>query len=285
MVRNTIFLISLLLVLTLAFAPYAPVASELESSGNPHPRKDNFSKWPDFGEGEDWRYFIIDGNGGNISVNGPTTFDNSAAEVTSNKELRFFQVYDPDFDAEYPGQYNNVFMIGFQGYIPNTQRDIIWNFDMKIESGLYGTTGMVIERKDTFAPDGNFALPFDFFGVIYAGEENFNSGLSCASVVNWTPISRDPINGVDPFQWNAYEIRFHLVDSETVLASIAVNDTQVCQTTIANYGETEIQIWLDNYKFTLDPSSPQGYTIGFNNEETPQGILFDNIAAKAMPAQ
>jgi hypothetical protein len=283
MVKNTIALIILTTVLTLAFTTFAPFTSSLEADSNPHPRKDNFSKWPDFGEGEDWRYFIIDGNGGNISVNGPTTFDNSTAEVTSNKELRFFQVYDPDFDTEYPGQYNNVFMIGFQGYIPNTQRDIVWNFDMKIEPGLYGTTGLVIEPKDTFAPDGNFALPFDFFGVTYAGDENYNSGLRCTNVVNWAPVSQDPINTVDPFQWNGYEIRFHFVDSETVLASIAINDTQVCQLTIANYGETELQIWLDNYKITLDPSAPQGYTIGFNNKETPQGILFDNIAAKAKP--
>jgi hypothetical protein len=283
MVRNTIVLISLITVLSLAFATSAPVAIEPDSGGNPNPSKDNFSKWPDFGEGEDWRYFIIDGNGGNISVNGPTTFDNSTAEINSDKNLRFFQVYDPDFELEYPGQYNNVFMIGFQGYIPNAQRDILWNFDMKIEPGLYGTTGLVIERKDTFAPDGNFALPFDFFGVTYAGEENYNSGLRCTNVASWIPLSGDPINAVDPFQWNAYEIRFHFVDSETVLASISVNATEVCQTTIANYGETEVQIWLDNYKVTLDPSAPQGYIIDYNNQETPQGVLFDNIAAKAKP--
>ncbi|HMB24630.1 MAG TPA: hypothetical protein VKP08_17420, partial [Anaerolineales bacterium] len=57
---------------------------------------------------------------------------------------------------------------------------------------------------------------------------------------------------------------------------------EVCQTSLASYGETEIQIWLDNYKVTCDPSlNPE--CIGFNNKETPQGVLFDNIQAKAKP--
>jgi hypothetical protein len=281
MIGKNILLISVVALFTLAFAAPASNAIKPKSSGNPPPQKDNFSKWPDFGEGQAWRYHITDGNSGSISVNDVLPFDNSAAEVTSGKELHFFQVYDADFDEEFPAQYNNIFMIGFQGYIPNTERDIIWNFDMKIEPGAYGTTGFVIEPKDTFAPDGTVSLPFDFFGVIYAGEENYNSGLRCINAVDFMLVSQDLIVGVDPFEWNAYEIRFHLVDSETVLASISVNDTEVCQSTRANYGETEIQIWLDNYKITYDPLS--GPIIGFNNKETPQGVLYDNIAAKAKP--
>lgn len=281
MIGKKFVLISILAVLMLAFTAPAPALLEDEASGNPPPKKDNFANWPSFGEGEDWRYYIIDGNSGSISVNGPTTFDNSTAEITSGKELRFSQVYDTDFEAEYPYQYNNVFMIGFQGYVPNTSRDIIWNFDMQVEPGFYGTTGFVIERKDTFTANGTFTQPFDFFGITYAGPENYNAGLQCANVVNWTPTWQTPVSGVDPLEWNAYEIRFHYIDATNVLASISVNDTQVCQATIANFGETEIQIWLDNYKVTIDS---QGVNIGFNNQTTTQGILYDNIAAKAKPA-
>lgn len=283
MVRKNFLLIFAVALLTLAFT--APAADVVKSKpgNNPAPKKDNFSQWPDFGEGQDWLYYGVDGNSGSVSVNGALPFDNSTAEITSGKELHFLQVYDVDFDEEYPAQYNNVFMIGFQGYIPTTARDIIWNFDMKIEPGTYGTTGFIVERKDTFAPDGTIAQPFNFFGVTYAGEENYNAGLRCSSVVDFVPVSQDLLVGVDPFAWNAYEIRFHFVDSVTVLASISVDGTEVCQTTLANYGETEVQLWLDNYKVTYDPLDPWSYSLGFNNKETPQGVLFDNIQAKAKP--
>jgi hypothetical protein len=283
MISKKVSLVSMLAIAALVFATAATVVSTAEVNKNQH-KQDSFSQWPGFGEGEDWRYLIFDGNSGNIAVNGPTTFDNSTAEVTQENQLHFSQAYDPDFDAEYPYQYNNVFMIGFQGYQPDPQKDVVWSYEMKIEPGVYGTTGFVVERKDTFTPAGTFALPFDFFGVSYAGEENFNPGLQCSSVVNWAPVSQVPINGVDPFQWNDYEIRFHFVDSATVQASISVNKTEVCQATLANYGETEVQLWLDNYKVTLDPASPVGYTIGFNNQETPQGIFFDNISVKTKPS-
>ncbi|HEX2993463.1 MAG TPA: hypothetical protein VHP14_01490 [Anaerolineales bacterium] len=281
MTGKTILLVSVLALFTLAFASPASGAINPAANGNSTPKKDNFSKWPDFGEGQDWRYYIVNGNSGAISVNGALPFDNSTAEVTPGKELHFLQTYDADFESELD-QYNNIFMIGFQGYSPNTARDIIWNFDMKIEPGTYGSTGFVIEPKDTFAPDGTVAQPFNFFGVSFAGEENYSSGLRCFNMVYFAPVLVEPITEVDPFAWNAYEIRFHYVDSEIVLASISVNDTEVCQTSLASYGETEIQIWLDNYKVTCDPSlNPE--CIGFNNKETPQGVLFDNIQAKAKP--
>ncbi len=283
MIGKTILFVSVLALFTLAFAEPASDIAKPTSDNNQHPRKDNFSKWPDFGEGEDWRYYIVDGNNGAISVNGPLPFDNSTAEITSGKELHFLQVYDADFDEEILSPYNNIFMIGFQGYAPNTERDILWNFDMKIDQNTYGSTGFVIEQKDTFAPDGTIALPFNFFGVTYAGPENSFSGLSCTNMIDFMPASWEPIAGVDPFEWNAYEIRFHLVDSENVLATVSVNDTEACQATLANYGETEIQIWLDNYKVIYDPSNPLGYSIGFHNKEIPQGVLYDNIEAKAKP--
>jgi hypothetical protein len=282
MVGKTLLLISAFALLTLAFAAPASDALKPGAGGNPAPRKDNFSQWPDFGEGEDWHSLIVNGNNGSILVNGALPFDNSTAEITPGKELRFLQVYDADFEEETLSQYNNIAMIGFQEYVPTTERDILWNFEMKIEPGTYGTTGFVVERKGTFAPDGTFALPFDFFGVTYAGQENYNAGLYCASVVGFFPVSQDPILGVDPFAWNDYEIRFHLVDSETVLASISVNDTEVCQATLANYGETEVQIWLDNHKVIYDPI--EGMILGYDNQETPQAVLYDNIAAKAKPA-
>jgi hypothetical protein len=253
-----------------------------ENYSNPHPRHETFSNLPSF-DGEDWNYLLINGNGGNISVNGPTTFDNSSAGLAANEELIFGQVYDPDHDSEYPYQYNNVAMIGMQGYMPTASRDIIWDFDMKIEPGFYGTTGFVIEPQGTFASDGSFALPFDLVGISYAGSENVISGLRCTSVINWTQVDNIPITNVDPFVWNDYKVIFERQNQHNVNASVFVNEAQVCQLDIPNFSQTEVQIWSDNYRITPDPSDPENLVIGFNNKESPQSVLFDDIAVRAHP--
>jgi len=249
---------------------------------NPHPRHEAFLAGPSF-NGENWTYLIINGNGGNKAVNGPTTFDNSSAGLTANEELIFSQVYDPDHDSEYPYQYNNVAMIGMQGYMPTILKEIVWTFEMKVEPGFYGTTGFVIEPQGTFASDGSFALPFDFAGVSYAGPENVISGLRCTSVINWTQIHSIPIANIDPFVWNEYKIIFDRQDQHNVTALVFVNETQVCQMDLPNFSQTEVQIWSDNYLVTLDPSDPQNVIIGFNNKESPQSVLFDDIAVWAHP--
>ena len=273
--------LSLVLVLVLFILAVLPPASAAHADSNPPPQKENFSKWPDFGEDQIWRFYGVNGNGSNVSVNGALPFDNSTIEITPDKELRFIQVYDTDFDAEYPFQYNNVFMIGFQGYRPTVERDIVWSFDMKLDANIYGTTGFFIEPEDTFAADGSVAKPFNFFGVSYSGGQNINAGVSCSDVVDFAIVSQTPIAEVDTFAWNTYEIRFHLVDSETVEATISIDGTEVCQSTRANYGDTEVQIWLDNNQVLFDPTSPLGYVLSFGNEETPQTVLFDNIQVKA----
>lgn len=278
MITKKFLFVSLLLTLALSTAAFAPA-----SRPSKHPRQENFSQWPSFGETETWRYLLINGNGEQIAVNGAPAFDNSFAEISAGKELLFRQEYDPDFDAEFPNQYNNIAMIGFQGYAPDQHRDIVWNFEMKISPNAYGTSGFVIEPKNTFGPDGRFTQPFSLFGVAYAGAENYNAGLRCSHVQAWMPISETLIPGIDPHQWNQYEIRFHKVDALSVLASIRVNNNLACETSIENWGETEVQVWLDNYKVILDPASPLGYSIGFNNQETPQNAWFDNIRVKAEP--
>lgn len=274
--------IHILFVLAIAFSVVSPVYAH---GNNPHPQKETFNRWPSFGEDSTWRYLIVNGNGGSVSVNDELPFDNSNAEITRKKDLRLFQEYDTDFDLEYPEQYNNIALIGFQGYEPAAKKDIVWNFEMKIDPSVYGTTGFFIEPADTFGPDGSILKPFDYFGVSYAGSQSLNAGLSCSDVVDFALVSQEPIYGVDPFQWNKYEIRYHLVDASTVQATISINGEEVCQSTRANYGETEIQIWLDNNMVTFDPESPYGYSLVYGNELDPQSALFDNISVKAKPAR
>ena len=253
-----------------------------ENYSNPHPRHDAFSVWPTF-DSEDWTYLLINGNGGNVSVNGPTSFDNSSAGATANGKLTLGQVFDSDHASEYPYQYNNVAMIGMRGYIPTELKDIIWTFSMKVELGFYGTTGFVIEPQGTFGTDGRFALPFDFVGISYAGLENVISGLRCTSVINWTQVDNTLIENIDPFVWNEYKIIFERQDRHNVTASVFVNETQVCQMDLPNFSQTEVQIWSDNYLITPDPSDPENVVIGFNNKESPQSVLFDDVAVRAHP--
>jgi hypothetical protein len=259
--------------------------SPARADTNPPPQKEKFSHWPDFGAGETWRFYGVNGNGSNVSVNGVLPFDNSTLEITPDKKLLFRQVYDDDFEAEYPFQYNNVFMIGFQGYRPTHKRDIVWRFDMKFDPNTYGTAGFFIEPRGSYADDGSVVKPFDFFGVSFSGGVNLNAGVSCSDVVDFELVSQTSIAGVDPFAWNTYEIRFHLVDRETVEATISVDDTEVCHSLRENYGATEVQIWLDNNQVLFDPTSPLGYILTFGNEETPQSVLFDNIKVKAKPSR
>jgi hypothetical protein len=127
--------------------------------------------------------------------------------------------------------------------------------------------------------------PFNFFGVSFSGGPNLNAGVNCSDVVDFELVSQTPIAGVDPFAWNTYEIRFHLVDSETVEATISMDGTQVCHSLRPNYGATEVQIWMDNNQVIFDPTSPPGYILTFGNEETPQSVLFDNIKVKAEPVR
>jgi hypothetical protein len=253
-----------------------------ENFQNPHPRHDSFLTWPAF-DGGDWKYLLIDGSNGDVAVNGPTFFDNSSAEVTGDRILKLTQVYDDDFDSEYPYQYNNVAMIGMQGYMPTDSKHIVWTFKMRIEAGFFGTAGFVVEPEDTFTGGGTFALPFDMFGVAYIGDQSSIAGLSCVNVISWVILDAAPITAVDPFQWNDYEIDFYLLDAHDVTAIVYANGDQACQMTIPNYSLTEIQVWSDNQAILIDPGDPDNYTIEYINSETPQSIYLDDIAVKAHP--
>lgn len=240
---------------------------------------EDFSSWPRFGANQLWRYFAINSNNTNVSVNSATAYDNSSACLTDDQQLQFRQDYDPNFD----NQYNNVFMIGFQGHQATMKQDLVWNFDFKVAPQVYGSTGFVIEPKGMFGEDGQLALPYTFCGISYCGPENFSSGLRAIHVVDWAPEFIEQIEDIDPFIWNHYEIRLHEQSVEKVLVTIRVNGSFVSEMVVDHWGETEVQIWLDNYKVTLDPDSPMGYTMNYNNKRTPQSVWFDNISLRAEP--
>jgi len=289
--------ITAFLVLLLAFAPPSgvaaqnrtlddPVAQEiarLEAAAanipgnyvNPPDAKETFSDLPTPPDAI-WQYLTINGAGQNVVNQGPA-FHNSSAQVVQGdrKSLKFSQVFDVDFATEEPYQlYNNVYLVGFAGYLPTADKVVI-KFKMRVDPGYYGTTGVFLEPQDTFDNQGNFQIPADWFGVSYAGPENFNAGLNCSYVIAWTPLSMQPINA-DPFQWNNYKITLTKIDQAHMEATLKVNGEPVCSQVMPRF-PIELQIWSDNYKVTVDEN---GMNLGFNNKETPQASYFDNISVK-----
>jgi len=240
---------------------------------NPHPASENFAKLPVPDKGP-WQYLNING-GGLVSVNDKDgVFHNSSATITQKKQLQLGQVFDAEFATEQPEQlYNNVYLVGFGGYVPTQKQDVVIAFRMKVNEGFYGSTGFFIEPQNTFAPDGNFQLPADWFGISYSGPENYNAGLICSYIISWVPLDQQPV-AADPFQWNDYKITLRMLDQTYMEAALAVNGEQVCSQQMPRF-PVEVQIWSDNYLLTADET---GITIGFNNQETPQSVLFDDIS-------
>lgn len=281
-INKTFRFASLLLTFILAFvASQATVIVQAASAAHGYFRsEEDFSGWPTFGENELWRYIFIAGYDNHIEVNGQSSYGNSSAFITRRKELQVSQQYDPNFELSGP-YYNGLALTGFLGFKPEKNRDITWNFRLKIDPNTYGTAGFVVEPQDSFGPDGIYAMPYSIFGVLYSGKGNYNAGLRCYSVVEWFPVLQEPIRGVNPFRWNDYKIRFRYIDDATVQATMFVNDRRVCQQEIANWGETEIQLWLDNYKLTLpDPEDPYNIALDYYNEQTPQNIWVDDISVR-----
>jgi hypothetical protein len=229
-----------------------------------------------------WTMFAI--NGGGQVVTNQAAYHNSTIQF-QKKTLTLAQTFDPSFESEspvetYPAaeQYNNAFLVGYQGYQPTTKKDVVWSFDFKVDPGFYGTTGFEIEHKDTFNSSGGFQGPqFDFFGVTYVGPDNFMGGLSCMYIVNAQPVGVQPLS-VDPFKWNTYEIRFHRLDASSTLASVRVNGQPGCEMTIADLGETEVQVWADNYQVGVDENwNP---IRGYQTQPEPQSVSFRNVTVK-----
>jgi hypothetical protein len=242
---------------------------------NPSDAKETFSHLPVPPE-DIWQSLTINGAGQNIINQGPGFHNSSAQIVHGNRTgLQLSQVFDVDFATEQPDQhYNNVYLVGFAGYVPTADKVVI-KFKMRVEPDFYGTTGVFLEPQGTFGSDGNFQIPADWFGVSYAGTENYNAGLMCNYIIAWTPQSMQPISA-DPFEWNDYKIILTKIDQTHMQAVLEANGQTVCSQVMPRF-PIELQVWSDNYKVTVDEN---GMDIGFNNPTTPQAAYFDAISVK-----
>jgi hypothetical protein len=201
---------------------------------NPPDAKETFSHLP-VPPDEIWQSLTINGAGQNL-VNQGSSFHNSSAQIVNGdrKGLELSQVFDVDFATEQPNQlYNNIYFVGFAGYVPTADKVVV-KFKMRVEPGFYGTTGVFLEPQGTFDSQGNFQIPADWFGLSYAGAENYNAGLMCNYIIAWTPQSMQPISA-DPFEWNDYKITLKMVDQTHMEAKMEVNGEVVCSQTMPRF--------------------------------------------------
>ena len=160
------------------------------------------------GLSDHWETRVINGSG---MVDPGPEFSSGKFEVKDGGLLMYLS-RDPDFENKPTSKrYNNVALIGFRGYSPAPDRDIVASAIMQAGPGFFGTAGIVFEPVHTLQQDGAFkpSAPFNMFGASIIGPESEiygNSGAVCSLAVNWWP-SASSLGGLNIFEPHAYEIR------------------------------------------------------------------------------
>lgn len=204
-----------------------------------------------------WDFTIINGAG---QVSNETAWH--AAEMEIDHQLTLRHVQDPKFETESSkwqepssGQYNNVTLIGGNGFQPTPSSDVVVEFKSRVDENFYGTAGVILQPVGTLQADGMFALPFDMFGFSVIGSESTVNGINgpiCYLALNWAPVEVQALN-VDPEVWHTYQIRLHQVSRIKWTGTVSVDGSDLCRMTMPAFGPLEIQVWSDNYLVNTQP--------------------------------
>jgi len=93
-----------------------------------------------------WETRVINGSG---MVSPEPEFSSGKFEVKDGSLLMYLR-RDPDFENKpHSKRYNNVALIGFRGYSPAPNRDIVASTIMQAGPGFFGTAGIVFEPVNT----------------------------------------------------------------------------------------------------------------------------------------
>jgi hypothetical protein len=232
---------------------------------NPSDAADSFKN----GLSDHWETRVINGSG---MVNPGPEFSSGKFEVKDGGLLMYLS-RDPDFENKPTSKrYNNVALIGFRGYSPAPDRDIVASAIMQAGPGFFGTAGIVFEPVYTLQQDGAFkpSAPFNMFGASIIGPESEiygNSGAVCSLAVNWWP-SASSLGDLNIHQPHTYEIRLQWLSARSWLGIITVDGTERCRMELPPFGPVELQIWSDGYFLSTSPwwklHTPR---IGFQNGE------------------
>jgi hypothetical protein len=125
-------------------------AAEMVVLDNPPDAADSF----DHGLSNAWETRVINGSG---MVDPGPEFSSGKFEVKDGGLLMYLSK-DPDFENKPTSKrYNNVALIGFRGYSPAPDRDIVASAIMQAGPGFFGTAGIVFEPVHTLQRTSNLA--------------------------------------------------------------------------------------------------------------------------------
>lgn len=215
---------------------------------NPAPLTEDFENGLSL---EFWDFTIINGAG---LVSNETAWH--AAEMVIDHQLTLRHSQDPEFlkeSAEWrmpaSEQYNNVTLIGGNGFQPTPSGDVLVEFTSRVDENFYGTAGVVLQPQGTLQADGRFAKPFDMFGFSVIGRESSLNGLNgpvCYLALNWVPAQVETLH-VDPELWHTYQIRLHWISKTEWLGTMSADGAELCRMKMPAFGPMEVQVWSDNY--------------------------------------
>jgi hypothetical protein len=228
-----------------------------------------------------WSLKLVDGNG--FAKTAPY---HGGDILVENGVLRLQVSPDPEFSNEssvpQPGmaaapQYNNAFAIGMPDFAPTWEQKVIVEFQMKIDVGYQGSTGLWIEARDTFDQQGIMA-PGGFpgaIGVSFVSTESTKllAGMRFEYVKGFLPLCLDNVGGVDPTAWNLFRIEWKKVLGFADQYDLFVNGQHKaeCFVPLIGFRHSEIQVWSDNYKIG------DLFQIGFLNPSRVQGTFYKDF--------
>jgi len=240
-------------------------AAGLAVLDNPPDATDSFEN----GLSDHWETRVINGSG---RVDPGPEFSSGKFEVKDGSLLMYLRK-DSDFENKPTSKrYNNVALIGFRGYSPAPDWDIVARATMQAGPDFFGTAGIVFEPVHTLQQDGAFkpSAPFNMFGASIIGPESEiygNSGAVCSLAVNWWP-SASSLGDIDVYEPHTYEIRLQWQSARSWLGIVTVDGTERCRMELPPFGPVELQIWSDGYFLSTSPwwklHTPR---IGFQNGE------------------
>lgn len=289
--------LSILVVLLLAAC--APRPQPIPDHFNPLASIDDFNGVMPGQPESPWYLAGIDGGGQFFA----SQTDHEAAWVIDGGNLRLMVFNDPSFDTEKsddgegrpaPTQYNNVFLVGFKGYVPTETENIVISSRMKIacENGFWGSTGIWVEEQNTFDQAGMGLKDFHAFGFSYLGRSAEGiAGLQFEAVDMGSYFFKHQlIEGVDPCQWHDYSMRWGWqADGRNQRVTYFIDGQELGTMTFPAFQEAgEVQLWDDNYYIpALIPFV--GLPMRFEYQNIPEGmvqtVLYDWVSAEAQPSR
>ena len=232
-----------------------------------------------------WAFDIVNGAG---LIGHAPAFHN--INITLDNGLTIAHAPDLDFDDESPAsrqpaseRYNNATLIGFQGYQPTPDEDVLFQARMQVSPDFYGTAGFVLEPQGTVLADGSFQgrfknQAFNLFGICFIGPESNlygKNGVTVERAINWWPEEVQKLE-IDMHAAHVYQLRLHWVNEQTWLGVTSVDGQVLSKMTLPPFGPLEAHLWSDNY--ALGTSFSDTPTIAFQNGPD-KWVRFEDVSA------